>query len=98
MMRKAMPSPPVNRGPNPNLAQAWTRRLAAWLDQWRPYAADDPDAASFRARQLQALLHLTPLAMAVNVANAGVICLVTWTQVSHAFLMAWTAAIRIPKV
>ena len=31
--------------------------------------------------------------MAVNVANASVICLVTWTQVSHAFLMGWTAAV-----
>ncbi|MEO8280391.1 MAG: EAL domain-containing protein [Ideonella sp.] len=38
-------------------------------------------------------MHLTPLAMAVNVANAGVICLVTWSQVSHTFLLGWSAAI-----
>lgn len=87
------PSPTVDRDSNASPVPTWARRIAAWLDQWRPYAIDDPKAAYFRARQLQALLRLTPLAMVVNVANACVICVMTWTQVSHTFLLCWTMAI-----
>lgn len=36
-----------------------------------PYEADEPLAASFRAKQLQAMLRLTPLSMLVNLFNAG---------------------------
>lgn len=88
-----MLSPTVDKDLNTSPTPSWARLIAAWFGQWRPYAVDDPEAAYFRARQLQALLRLTPLAMVVNVANAGVICLVTWTQVSHTFLLGWTAAI-----
>lgn len=84
-----MLSPAIKSGPKSNPEPEWAR----FIDRWRPYAADDPKAAYFRARQLQAMLQLTPLAMVVNVANASVIALVTWAQVSHGFLLIWTAAI-----
>jgi diguanylate cyclase (GGDEF)-like protein len=53
----------------------------------------DADAPTFRARQLQAVLKVTPLAMAANVVNALVLCIVLWEEASHGFLVAWTLAI-----
>jgi diguanylate cyclase (GGDEF)-like protein len=57
---------------------------------------DDPadaDAPTFRARQLQAVLKVTPLAMAANVVNGLVLCIVLWDEASHGFLVAWTLGI-----
>ncbi|MBS0448555.1 MAG: EAL domain-containing protein [Proteobacteria bacterium] len=65
----------------------------AWFGRMRPYAPNNPSAPSFRARQLQALLRLTPLAMGVNVSNAVAVCAITWAQVSHALMLAWASAI-----
>lgn len=64
----------------------------------RPYAPDNPSAPSFRARQLQALLRLTPLAMGVNVGNAVAVCVMTWAQVSHALMLTWALAITMLAV
>lgn len=88
-MPATMPSATINRDLTSSAAPGWRRVV----DSWRPYAVDDPKAAYFRARQLQAMLQLTPLAMTVNVANASVIGLVTWAQVSHTFLILWMAGI-----
>ena len=61
---------------------------------FRPYdAADERDAGRFRARQLQAVLRLTPVAMAINVMNAALILWALWPQGSQAFLAAWAAGI-----
>jgi diguanylate cyclase (GGDEF)-like protein len=53
----------------------------------------DVDAPTFRARQLQAVLKVTPLAMAANVLNALVLCIVLWDEAGHGFLVAWTLGI-----
>ncbi|MCX7277670.1 MAG: EAL domain-containing protein [Burkholderiales bacterium] len=47
--------------------------LARFRRFMAPYEADEPLAASFRAKQLQAVLGLTPLAMLVNLFNATVV-------------------------
>ncbi len=48
--------------------------LAYRLEKWlTPYEAEEPLAATFRAQQLQAMLRLTPLAMAVNVFNGAIL-------------------------
>lgn len=48
--------------------------LAERLQQWlTPYEAAEPLAATFRAQQLQAMLRLTPLAMAVNIFNGAIL-------------------------
>jgi diguanylate cyclase (GGDEF)-like protein len=80
------PSGPVS-GPR---AIAAARRFFRVFDE---SAETDADAPLFRARQLQAVLKITPLAMAANVANAIVLCVVLWDEASHGFLLAWTGAI-----
>jgi diguanylate cyclase (GGDEF)-like protein/PAS domain S-box-containing protein len=57
------------------------------------YEAQESDAKRFRARQLQALLQLTPMAMCINVLNAAVVTTSIWAQGHHAVLVAWNAAI-----
>ncbi|UCU99929.1 putative bifunctional diguanylate cyclase/phosphodiesterase [Acidovorax radicis] len=52
---------------NPRLQST---RLQKWL---APYEADEPLAATFRAQQLQAVLRLTPLAMAVKIFNGAIL-------------------------
>ncbi len=51
---------------------------------FRADEADEADAATFRARQLQAVLRLMAMAMAmaVNVTNAVIICSVLWAPVA----------------
>jgi diguanylate cyclase (GGDEF)-like protein len=63
--------------------------------RWFRVFEDSPEAdgPTFRARQLQAVLKVTPLAMAANVVNALVLCIVLWAEASHGFLVAWTAAV-----
>ena len=55
----------ANRDPT-----ALRMRLQKWL---APYEADEPLAATFRAKQLHAMLRLTPLAMAVNIFNGSIL-------------------------
>jgi diguanylate cyclase (GGDEF)-like protein len=71
--------------------RAWTR-LRAWF---RAYDVDESLAASFRARQMQAMLRLTPAAMLVNVANALIVGLVLWGQAAGAFVLSWVAAVAL---
>jgi diguanylate cyclase (GGDEF)-like protein/PAS domain S-box-containing protein len=53
------------------------------------YRADEPMAAAFRAKQLQAVLRLTPLTMLANVLNAGLFCTTFWAPGRRLALAAW---------
>jgi diguanylate cyclase (GGDEF)-like protein/PAS domain S-box-containing protein len=76
----------VNRPGRPHPAQ-WLRA------QLEPYRVDEPQAASFRARQLQAVLRLTPLMMVANGLNATFILVTFWETGSHWFLVTWCLGI-----
>jgi hypothetical protein len=74
----------------PRLLTLLPTRVQQWL---APYEADEPLAASFRAQQLQAMLRLTPLAMAVNVFNG---CFITWRLATvPPWLWAWMLALLL---
>jgi hypothetical protein len=62
-----LPATPTRRPDG--LIRAWSG-LRAWFSA---YEVDESLAAAFRARQLQAMLRLTPAAMLVNVANAAIL-------------------------
>jgi diguanylate cyclase (GGDEF)-like protein/PAS domain S-box-containing protein len=66
------------------------RRLCRALT---PYTATEPDAARFRARQLQAILRVSPAAMLINVMNTVVVVTVMWDEAPRAFLLPWAALI-----
>jgi diguanylate cyclase (GGDEF)-like protein/PAS domain S-box-containing protein len=71
--------------------EPWAR-LRAFFS---PYTADEEDEARFRARQLQAVLRLTPIAMFVNVANAAWLCVALWHQASRSFLLSWALVVAL---
>ncbi|MCC7055295.1 MAG: EAL domain-containing protein [Gemmatimonadaceae bacterium] len=62
---------------------------------FRAYEADESDARRFRARQLEALLRLTPLAMAVNVLNVVVIDFSVWDTAPTTMIASWSLTILI---
>jgi diguanylate cyclase (GGDEF)-like protein len=70
----------ATEAPSPSVLVRLRRLLA-------PYEADEPLAASFRAKQLQAVLGLTPLAMLVNLFNAAFV--VTSMATDTPWLWAW---------
>ncbi|WP_198320998.1 putative bifunctional diguanylate cyclase/phosphodiesterase [Azohydromonas aeria] len=79
-------------GPSPGRRpHAWTS-LRSWF---RTYDADEAQAAAFRARQMQAMLRLTPAAMVVNIANVAVVGAVLWRQVPASLLLAWMATVAV---
>ena len=55
---------------------------------------DEADPATFRAGQMPVVLRLTPMALAVNVTNAAILCSVWWAQVAHLTLLALALLIR----
>ena len=63
------------------------------LARWRPYEATESMAARFRARQLQAVLQLTPLMMTANVVNMIIILVVFGSSISPVLLAAWSLMI-----
>ncbi len=68
----------------------------AWLTAlFSVYDSQEPDAPKFRARQLQALLRLTPVAMSINLGNGLIVTLVLWAKADRAFLLAWSFAIIV---
>ncbi len=73
------------------------QRLSAGWEQlqrlFRAYEAEESDARRFRARQLEALLRLTPLAMGSNVLNAVVIDVSLWHKGFRPWLLAWSFVI-----
>ena len=65
-------APPSQR--QPRRRSLMERGWALWTD-WG-LAGEGPQVGAFRAKQLQAVLRLTPLAMLANVVNAALICIV----------------------
>ncbi len=65
-------------------------KLAAWL---QPYTAAEPQAAAFRARQLQAVVRLTPMAIGANALNAGLLLSAFWNTPQRGFTLAWCVAV-----
>ena len=58
-----------------------------------PPGEDAQTPGSFRARQLQAVLRLTPLAMLANLMNAALICYVFQASVPPVALAVWAALV-----
>jgi diguanylate cyclase (GGDEF)-like protein len=71
------------------------RLSLATREFFRAYDVDEATASRFRARQIEALLRYTPLAMAINVLNAIVVSVTVWAEGAHFFLVAWTAIISV---
>jgi len=74
--------------------RAAVRLLWATVSTWGQ-ADDGPHAGTFRARQLQAVLRLTPLAMLANLMNAALICNVFGARVPRVPLVAWAIAVVV---
>jgi diguanylate cyclase (GGDEF)-like protein/PAS domain S-box-containing protein len=67
------------------------QRMAPWFEAYR---ADEPVAGTFRARQLHAVLRLTPLTMGANALNVLLIVSAFWPQAQHrSFLVLWGLAV-----
>ncbi|WP_290868077.1 EAL domain-containing protein [Aquabacterium sp.] len=76
----------------------WLQRgKVCLLDWWREIqpdeALDGPMARHFRARQIQALLSLLPLAALSNALNAITVCWVFWPRADHLWLSAWCLSV-----
>jgi diguanylate cyclase (GGDEF)-like protein/PAS domain S-box-containing protein len=71
-------------------------RLLSWARaSIRPYHVDESFAGHFRARQLQAVLRLTPLMMAANAVNGILILTTFWSLVNRVFLLAWYGVLLV---
>lgn len=69
-------------------------RLLSGFAQWlHPYPVDEPLAPRFRARQLHAVLRLTPLGMLTNCSLMLLVLGLTWTGDSRGFLLGWAAVV-----
>lgn len=79
---------PPDRMAEPRTPLPLSTHLLRWL---APYEATEPLAATFRAQQLQAMLRLTPLAMAVNVFNGSI--LLYQMVASAPWLWGWMLAL-----
>ena len=55
--------------------------------------ADEKLAAGFRARQIHAVLRLTPLTVTANVVAVLFICQAAWPDTNRWWLSLWTAAV-----
>ncbi len=64
--------------------------MATWLE---PYQTEESAARRFRARQIQAVLRLTPLAMLANLLNVALVVYGTWEGGPHIFLCLWAMAV-----
>jgi diguanylate cyclase (GGDEF)-like protein/PAS domain S-box-containing protein len=74
-------------------------RLKAFLDRigigdwFTAYRTDEPTAARFRARQLQAVTRMTPLAMGANLANVALVVTVFWSTPSRDASLVWASVV-----
>jgi diguanylate cyclase (GGDEF)-like protein/PAS domain S-box-containing protein len=77
------------------LARLRGSRFGQWFAPWfESYRADEPVAGVFRARQLHAVLRLTPLTMGANALNVLLIVGAFWPQAQHrSFLVLWSLAV-----
>lgn len=73
----------------PSPATSWTDRLLFGAGA----EFDEARRRWFRARQLQSVIRLTPLAMFANVMNAVLVCAAFWDRSKAWFLVPWFAAL-----
>ncbi|MGE3508434.1 MAG: putative bifunctional diguanylate cyclase/phosphodiesterase [Vicinamibacterales bacterium] len=76
--------------------KGWAPQLAAFRRRLPPGATVDLDedrARAIRARQIQAVLKMSPAAMAANVANACLVCGAFWSTAPRSWLLAWAGVI-----
>jgi len=73
----------------PSLVACW-HALLGWLV---PYAATEAAAGRFRARQIQAVSRLTPLAMVTNLLNVALVVVAAWPEGQRRFLVFWALAV-----
>ena len=59
------------------------------------YPADEPSAGAFRAKQIRAVLQLTPLTMLANILNALLIGDSFWSVAPREFLVLWIASVVV---
>lgn len=59
------------------------------------YPPDEPSAGAFRAKQIQAVLQLTPLTMLANILNALLVADSFWNAGLRGFLVPWTACVMV---
>ena len=70
--------------------EAWRRRWQALVQDVTPdEAVDGPTAGHFRARQIQALLAMMPLAIVGNAVNMIVMCWTFWDRMPRWSLGTW---------
>lgn len=74
------------------------RLAAAAHALFHAYEVDEPVAARFRARQLQAVVRLTPLVMAANVLNVAIIVSLFWAEGPRLWLALWALGIALVVV
>lgn len=80
-------------GESPHPAVESLTALDWWCKRLEPYEAGEDDAARFRARQIRAVLVLTPLAVAINIVNAGVLLSTLRGRGTDVFLYSWFTAV-----
>ncbi len=71
------------------------RLVERWAPHFRAYDAKEPVAAGFRARQLQAVMRLTPLTMLANLLNVLIVAVAFWPVGPRPFLVGWCLAIGL---
>lgn len=59
------------------------------------YPPEEPSAGTFRAKQIRAVLQLTPLTMLANVLNALLIADSFWSVAPRGFLLTWIASVMV---
>jgi diguanylate cyclase (GGDEF)-like protein/PAS domain S-box-containing protein len=87
----------------PDSNETWADRGRHWVRQCYhevvpAESVDGPMAASFRARQIQALLSLLPLIMVGNAVNTVTLCWVFWSRLPHGPLALWGALVILSLV
>ncbi len=93
--RYTNPAIPQEPAPEPNSRLSPTDRACAYFE---PYQATEPDAARFRARQIDAVVRMTPVATLINVIAVTGLVAVLRGKGSDAFLFGWMAAVTLASV
>ena len=84
---------------HPTAVPVIVRRLIESVREWfSAYDAAEADAGRFRARQLESILRLTPLAMAINLMNAVIIDIALWDQSDAVWQSVWSAVVFLMAI
>ena len=75
------------------LINIWREIAGRLAVHFQIYDADAAVTAGFRAKQIQAVLRLTPLTMLANSFNAGLLLLMYWNTPKFIFILIWAVAL-----